>query len=387
MNVLENNKNPILNTFTNFCTNLSKKLSTCTQSTSEIVNSALIAIKTKDKKKLLELCESGLPDDLPILRAFVWKINLGYLPLDINKWDGILAKKRDEYKTYKKLIKSKLFTELENKEYNSKEILEQIIKDVYRTNTQFSFFFQPTDKNKSFNKDEIINIYKKRKNWDFSDLEEIYKYGNFNNETHADVLKRILFTYSSIIKDVSYHQGMNEILAPIYYTFSYDKLYLEENEENIEADSFWCFYLLMNDIKNNFNEEQEGLFKKSKILEECIKIVDITIYNEFEKKSIKCELFCLRWFIVLFGQDFEMNDILRIWDFIFCSEDKNYFLIFICLAVIIMRKEIITNGDMNNILQGFQNLRDLLCDDVVFLAVDIRNKWKDKLDSIIIKNL
>ena len=180
---------------------------------------------------------------------------------------------------------------------------------------------------------------------------------------------------------------MNEILAPIYYTFSYDKLYLEENEENIEADSFWCFYLLMNDIKNNFNEDQEGLFKKSKILEECIKIVDITIYNEFEKKSIKCELFCLRWFIVLFGQDFEMNDILRIWDFIFCSEDKNYFLIFICLAVIIMRKEIITNGDMNNILQGFQNLRDLLCDDVVFLAVDIRNKWKDKLDSIIIKNL
>ena len=386
MNSPENNKIPPLKTFTNFVTNLSKKLSSCTQSTSDIANSALIAIKTKNKKKLFEICESGLPDDLQILRAFIWKINLDYLSLDITKWDDILTKKREEYKIYKNLIKSKLEKELETKEYTSKEILEQIIKDVYRTNTQFSFFFQPTDKNKNFNKEEIINIYKKRKNWDFSNIEEVYKYDNFENETHADVLTRILFTYSFIIKDVSYHQGMNEILAPLYYTFSYDKLYLEESEENIEADSFWCFLFLMNGLKNNFNEDQEGLFNKSKILEECLKIVDINIFNELEKKNVKCELFCLRWFIVLFGQDFEMSDILRIWDFIFCFENKNYLLIYICLAVISLRKDIIINGEMNEILQGFQNLRDLLCDDVVFLAIDIRNKWKDKLDPII-KNI
>ena len=78
---------------------------------------------------------------------------------------------------------------------------------------------------------------------------------------------------------------MNEILAPIYYTFSYDKSYLEESEENIEADSFWCFLFLMNGLKNNFNEDQEGLFNKSKILEECLKIIDINIYNELEKKK------------------------------------------------------------------------------------------------------
>ena len=179
---------------------------------------------------------------------------------------------------------------------------------------------------------------------------------------------------------------MNELLAPIYYTFSYDKLYLEENEENIEADSFWCFYYLMNDIKNNFDEEQEGLFNKSKILEECLKVVDIDIFNELEKKFIKCELFCMRWFVVMFGQDFEMNDILRIWDFIFSYENKNHLLIYVCLAVIILRKDIILNGEMNDILQGFQNLRDLLCDDVVFMAVDIKNKWKDKLSDIMNKN-
>ena len=387
MNKKENNQLPPLKIFTNFTKNLTKHLSSCTKSTSEIASLALGIIKSKDKKKLYEICESGLPDDLPILRAYIWKIILGYLPLDISEWDSTLAKKREEYKIYKKFIKEKLKKELEKKEYTSKDILEQIIKDVYRTNTQFSFFFQPTDKNKNFNKEEILNIYNKRKNWDFSNIEEVYKYDNFENETHTDVLKRILFTYSSILQDVSYHQGMNEILAPIYYTFSYDKLYLEENEEDIEADSFWSFYFLLNGIKNNFEENQEGLFYKSEILSECVKIVDEDIYNKLLEKNIKCEFFCLRWFVVLFGQDFDMGDVIRIWDFVFSCENKNYLLFYVCLAVINLRRNAIINGEMNEILQGFQNLRDLMCDDVIFLAVDIRNKWKDKLDNIIKKTL
>ena len=387
MNKKENNQLPPLKIFTNFTKNLTKHLSSCTKSTSEIASLALGIIKSKDQKKLYEICESGLPDDLPILRAYIWKIILGYLPLDISEWDSTLAKKREEYKIYKKFIKEKLKKELEKKEYTSKDILEQIIKDVYRTNTQFSFFFQPTDKNKNFNKEEILNIYNKRKNWDFSNIEEVYKYDNFENETHTDVLKRILFTYSSILQDVSYHQGMNEILAPIYYTFSYDKLYLEENEEDIEADSFWSFYSLLNGIKNNFEENQEGLFYKSEILSECLKIVDEDVYNKLLEKNIKCEFFCLRWFVVLFGQDFDMGDVIRIWDFVFSNENKNYLLFYVCLAVINLRRNVIINGEMNEILQGFQNLRDLMCDDVIFLAVDIRNKWKDKLDNIIKKTL
>ena len=387
MNKKENNQLPPLKIFTNFTKNLTKHLSSCTKSTSEIASLALGIIKSKAQKKLYEICESGLPDDLPILRAYIWKIILGYLPLDISEWDSTLAKKREEYKIYKKFIKEKLKKELEKKEYTSKDILEQIIKDVYRTNTQFSFFFQPTDKNKNFNKEEILNIYNKRKNWDFSNIEEVYKYDNFENETHTDVLKRILFTYSSILQDVSYHQGMNEILAPIYYTFSYDKLYLEENEEDIEADSFWSFYFLLNGIKNNFEENQEGLFYKSEILSECLKIVDEDVYNKLLEKNIKCEFFCLRWFVVLFGQDFDMGDVIRIWDFVFSCENKNYLLFYVCLAVINLRRNVIINGEMNEILQGFQNLRDLMCDDVIFLAVDIRNKWKDKLDNIIKKTL
>ena len=128
-------------TFQNFCKNLSKKYASCTKATQSIANTAIEAIKTKNYDKLTEICQSCLPDDLQILRAYIWKINLGYLPLDIELWDSTLEKKRGEYKIYKKFIKEKIEKELEKKEYTSKEILEQIIKDVYRTNTQLNFFF------------------------------------------------------------------------------------------------------------------------------------------------------------------------------------------------------------------------------------------------------
>jgi len=38
-------------------------------------------------------------------------------------------------------------------------------------------------------------------------------------ETHADVLSRILFIYAKLNPGVRYVQGMNEILAVLYFCF------------------------------------------------------------------------------------------------------------------------------------------------------------------------
>ena len=384
----ENQSNSKINQTTKKCfdifyNNLKEKLSYTTENTKKLALSAVGAIKDKNLTKLYEITENGLPDDLPILRAYIWKIILGYLPIDSNEWDNTLLQKRNAYQTYKKYIKEKLIKEIDTKEYKSKEILEQILKDVYRTKIQLSFFFQPTNKLKNFSKEEILNIIQKRKNWDFTKIEDTYQYDNFENETHADVLTRILFTYSSIIKDISYHQGMNELLAPIYYCYSYDKLYIEEKEIDIEADSFWSFYYLMNSIKTNFDSNQEGLFFKSEILGKCLEIVDNKIYMSLKNKNIQNELFCFRWFILLFSQEFEIGDVIRLWDLIFSHENKNYFVFFICLGIIVLNKNIIINGEMADILQCFQDFNDILCDDLVFIAREIKNKYKNKLDTII----
>lgn len=38
-------------------------------------------------------------------------------------------------------------------------------------------------------------------------------------ETHADVLLRMLFVFGKLNKGIGYVQGMNEIIAVLYYCF------------------------------------------------------------------------------------------------------------------------------------------------------------------------
>jgi hypothetical protein len=45
------------------------------------------------------------------------------------------------------------------------------------------------------------------------------------------------------------------------------------------------------------------------------------------------------------------------------------------LGIIILRKDIILKGGMGEILQCFQSLNDILCDDLIYITREIKNKY------------
>jgi hypothetical protein len=69
-------------------------------------------------------------------------------------------------------------------------------------------------------------------------------------ETHRDVLLRILFIYAKLNPGIMYVQGMNELLAPIYYVFSVDEDV--EWSAHAEADAFYCFTNIMSHIRDRY---------------------------------------------------------------------------------------------------------------------------------------
>ena len=326
-----------------------------------------------------------------MLRALTYKILLNYLPIECEKWYSTLTKKRSEYFYYKQIFISKLDKELKSKQFTSKTLLEQIIKDVYRTNVNFNFFFQSTNKNKQFSSEEIKNLYNKRKNCVFSDIEnDIYTITSdkINNETHAEVLTRILFIYSKFTPDISYHQGMNELIAPIYYLFSYDKTYKETNENEIEADTFWVFFNLMSKMKSSFDigNSHNYIKKKADKLYKIIKIVDEEVFNHFIKIQLKNDYFVFRWFILLFSQEFQISDLLRIWDIIFSKEDVFYYTFYFALGIVEYKRKFILKNDMINVLTDINKLDDVNVEDIVKEVVKVKNKFKDEILKIIYDN-
>ncbi|KAL6976338.1 hypothetical protein U1Q18_025125 [Sarracenia purpurea var. burkii] len=195
--------------------------------------------------ELRRLASQGVPDGAGI-RCTVWKLLLGYLPTDRGHWSSELAKKRSQYKHFKEELlmnpseitrRLEKSTSLENKEskcetggalsrsevthgehplslgqtsiwnqfFQDTEIIEQIDRDVKRTHPDMHFFSGDSQFAK----------------------------------TNQEALKTILIVFAKLNPGIRYVQGMNEILAPLFYVFRNDP-----NEENATYLACWLLSLL-----------------------------------------------------------------------------------------------------------------------------------------------
>ena len=285
-------------------------LKSCSPKEYQRINDLLKMIIANNKKELKKECYKGLPENLPSLRALIWKMNFKYLPHKIQNWDITLKSYRNEYTELKNAViikqleEIKIFEEINqnkieeedkndnNQSYNinntlyllaentDKELLETINKDINRTYSSMNFFSKPIDDKIQFSQEELNTLYMLKKSSIYQDSTLVYTKGRTTNdlykkEIHSDALERILYIYAKNNKDVGYVQGMNSILAPIYYCYSMDNTC---DKENIEADAFWSFSFLMDDIKKIFQQKNDslkgGIFDKIVLLELMISKID-----------------------------------------------------------------------------------------------------------------
>ena len=313
-----------------------------------------ILLKEIKYNLLIKQIFDGIPDDILSLRPLIWKICLNYLSLKPNEWSDILKSNRALYEKNKKkyminfssdIIKNK--NPLLNIEYyKDNELYSDIQKDILRTKSNMNF---------------VSKLYK-------------------NTETNAQIMNRILFIYAKMHQDVCYVQGMNDLLAPIYYCFSIDNN--PDNKNFIEADSYITFEKLMDIVKKIYirklDNEPGGVYFRLNEISTLLRIVDYELYLHLKKNKVKMEYFGFRWMTLFFTQDFEMPDILRIWDSIFGNNDIFEFLYLLILAAIILKKKEIMKEKMSGIMMIIQNLEDITACDLINKAVQIRNELSKK---------
>ncbi|KAK9288423.1 hypothetical protein L1049_016879 [Liquidambar formosana] len=223
---------------------------------------AELSKKVINMRELRRLASQGIPDGAGI-RSTVWKLLLGYLPSDRGLWSAELAKKRSQYKHFKdellmnpseitrKLDKSashendnskcegKGFlsrselphgehplslgkTSIWNQFFQDTEIIEQIDRDVMRTHPDMHFFSGDSPFAKS----------------------------------NQEALRNILIVFAKLNPGIRYVQGMNEILAPLFYVFKNDPD--EENAVAAEADTFFCFVELLSGFRDHFCQQLDN---------------------------------------------------------------------------------------------------------------------------------
>ena len=305
--------------------------------------------------------------DLPKeLRPTTWKIFLGIFPNNSNiiEWNEILSKLRDKYNKKKK----KYFSV---KKYKGDPLSGGINGKNKKNERNYNTLYEENELKRIINLD-IIRTYQ--------------NINLFSQENIKKILLNILFIWSRENDDISYRQGMNDLLAMLIlcfypYYFSYEKnenkatkeeiinymnntdkkeLYKNSikiykffhDETEIECDLFYTFDSLMKKgMKNLFNpkiiqktekdyklyeifsdmykddiEEEKSNFISRRcflLINEKLKKIDEELFLYLTKIDINCGAFLQKWLRCIFCREFELNQVFILWDVILVNDFIN----------------------------------------------------------------
>ncbi|KAM3327139.1 TBC1 domain family member 13 [Capsicum chacoense] len=331
-----------------------------------------------------KLASQGIPDGAGI-RATVWKLLLGYLPTEKALWPTELAKKRSQYKNFKeellmnpseitrKLEKSVILDDegtviedkgelprseitqgehplslgknsIWNQFFQDTEIIEQIDRDVKRTHPDLHFFSGDTPFAKS----------------------------------NQDSLRNILIIFAKLNPGIRYVQGMNEILAPLFYVFKNDPN--EENAASAEADTFFCFVELLSGFRDHFCQQLDnsvvGIRSTIAKLSQFLKEHDEELWRHLEMTTkVNPQFYAFRWITLLLTQEFNFPDSLLIWDTLLSDpEGPLETLLRVCCAMLIIVRRRLLAGDFTSNLKLLQNYPSTNISHLLYVANKLRVK-------------
>lgn len=114
-------------------------------------------------------------------------------------------------------------------------------------------------------------------------------------------MSRILFIYAKLNPGLKYVQGMNEIIATIYYLFANDTH--PEFVDYVEHDTFYCFTNLMAEIRDIFvqglDQSEIGLKGQLNLLNELLHKHDPEVWQTLADNKVKMNFYALRWTMLL----------------------------------------------------------------------------------------
>eukprot|EP00879_Flechtneria_rotunda_P005730 GHRR01006031.1.p1 GENE.GHRR01006031.1~~GHRR01006031.1.p1 ORF type:complete len:476 (+),score=176.35 GHRR01006031.1:122-1549(+) len=207
--------------------------------------------------------------------------------------------------------------------FKDNEVMEQIDRDVMRTHPDMHFF-----------------------SGDSTEAEQ-----------HRKEMKRCLFMYAKLNPGLHYIQGMNELLAPIYYLCRTDPD--RTSAQYAEADSFYCFVDLISEFRDHFCQQLDnsssGIRATISKLVVLLQAHDEELANHLQLHKVEPQFFAFRWITLLLTQEFPFPDSVRIWDTLLSDPAGRLdCLLRVCVALLCHVRQQLLAGDFAVIVKTLQ---------------------------------
>ncbi|KAJ8028807.1 TBC1 domain family member 15 [Holothuria leucospilota] len=122
------------------------------------------------------------------------------------------------------------------------------------------------------------------------------------NNSNLEKLRDILVTFAVFHPDVTYAQGMNDILSRFLVVL------------NNEVEAYWCFTNYLEKIKMEFLEH--GMLKKLESVQKLLKEIDPFLFQHLVICEVGDLMFCHRWLLLSFKREFIFEECIRLFEII-----------------------------------------------------------------------
>ena len=293
-----------------------------------------------------EITEKTLDDCPPEDRAVAWLALLEVFPKNPNDWE---EEKKNLIESYQSFVKEYKLSDWYNENVPDavnqsqlnvpdKSLMAQIHSDIVRTGRQIQFF--PPDLSREGNPENCV----------------MYKHVGYMRR-----IERILYVFATNNSTLSYTQGFNELVSPIYYVMLKARYMFREEQDDIEAITYAMLQQL---ISSTSIHEMYTTQDKSSII--LTKLEDFTkllnkhipeVGEKIDKLHIHPATYCYRWFNLLFAQEYDLPTLLPLWDILFSHIDELLdYAFYIGLGQMKMCENKIMTGRTTDILYALQNL-------------------------------
>lgn len=343
-----------------------------------------ISKKVINLAELQRLASQGIPD-VGGLRATVWKLLFGYLPRNHDQWESELRKKRSQYAAFKEEL-------LVNPSEVTRRMDEAIGQSIDKDRDNGSGMLRRLEITHgehplSLGESSVWNQF-------FQDTETIEQIERDVNRTHPDMhffsgdsesaisnqeaLKHILLIFAKLNPGIRYVQGMNEVVAPLFYVFKTDPD--ESNAVNAEADTFFCFVELLSDFRDHFCQQLDnsvvGIRSTIANLTTLLKRHDEELWRHLELTTkVNPQFYAFRWITLLLTQEFNFPDCLRIWDSLLSNPDGPLeILLRVCCAMLLCIRRRLLAGDFTTNLKLLQHYPYVDTNHLLKLAEELKTR-------------
>ena len=176
----------------------------------------------------------------------------------------------------------------------------------------------------------------------------------FQSDAVQMQLLHILFMWCKLNPEISYRQGMNEIVAPIMLLLNRESISILDESGNsddlfsfitaidyIEHDCFDLFQRVMKQMASFFVHGHPKSKVVTPIIAKCNAIhhnllaeLDKPLYRHLQSIDVLPQIYALRWVRLLFSREFQIDNVYILWDAVFAFSENFSLIDTICVSMI-----------------------------------------------------